>query len=99
MVKRNKLIAIVLTVLFIVAFWFSLDFISRNSHHDCTGTDCPICATLHIVEELSGGAKKTSKVSLLFTFCFVDITIKKVKKQFFANFGATPVSLRDILRI
>lgn len=98
MTKRRRITAILLTVLFVVAVMLSLDFISQNHEHDCTGIDCPVCAVLHIAEEVSGGAKKTAAVGSLFAFCFAAIFTVKVKKQHLIT-AVTPVSLSDILTI
>ncbi len=98
MTKRRRITAILLTVLFVVAVLLSLDFITQNHEHDCTGADCPVCAVLHLAEEVSGGAKKATAVGSLFAFCVVALFAVKVKKQHLIT-AVTPVSLSDILTI
>ena len=98
MTKRRRITAILLTVLFVVAVLLSLDFITQNHEHDCTGTDCPVCAVLHLAEEVSGGAKKAAAVGSLFSFCIAALFAVKVKKQHLIT-AVTPVSLSDILTI
>ena len=98
MTKRRRITAILLTVLFVVAVLLSLDFITRNHEHDCTGADCPVCAVLHLAEEVSGGAKKVAAVGSLFAFCVAALFAVKVKKQRL-TMAVTPVSLSDILTI
>ena len=98
MTKRRRITAILLTVLFVVAVLLSLDFITQNHEHDCTGGDCPVCAVLHLAEEVSGGAKKAATVGSLSAFCSAALFAVKVKKQHLIT-AVTPVSLSDILTI
>lgn len=97
MMKRRRITAILLTVLFVVAVLLSLDFIYQNHEHECTGADCPVCAVLHLAEEIGGGAKKAVAVCSSFAFCFAALFAVKIKKQHLP--AVTPVSLNDILTI
>ncbi len=98
MAKRRRITAILAAVLFVVAVVLSFNFIIDNHDHDCTGTDCPVCAVLHMAEEVCGGAKKVATAGSLFAFCPVALISVKVKKQNLITV-ATPISLRDILTI
>jgi hypothetical protein len=33
----------------------SLEYIIAHAEHDCTGAHCPVCAVLHIAQNLLGG--------------------------------------------
>ena len=41
--KRNRAIAVTITILLLSSVLFSYLFIVENAHHVCTGEDCHIC--------------------------------------------------------
>ncbi len=43
----RKIFGLILALIILVAIFFSALFISMEmGHHDCSGEDCPICATM-----------------------------------------------------
>ena len=46
--KRKKEIAIFILIVSVLTI-FSSFFVYAESHHDCAGEDCPVCAILQIV--------------------------------------------------
>lgn len=53
MQKRNKIIAVVLTVLLLFSLICSIDCVMEHTNHICTGKDCVVClqleAAAHII--------------------------------------------------
>lgn len=47
--RRN---ALILSVLFLTITLASLFYIAKESKHDCTGEDCPICAVMQQAEQV-----------------------------------------------
>ena len=41
--KKNRILAILIMMIFLLGIVFSYRFIIENAHHDCTGETCPIC--------------------------------------------------------
>lgn len=98
--KSNKVrrFALVIALLFAVAVLLSLDFTAKNSHHDCSGTDCVVCSVLQIADEITGGAKKVAAVFAFFAFAaFSAFALKALTNK--TETAVTPVSLKDILTI
>lgn len=96
MIKRRRITAILLTVLFVIAVALSFDFALENREHECSDNACPVCAMLEIAEQLSGGTKKLVAVSSLFIFSISALIV--LYKVLGGNFTAvTPISLFDIL--
>ena len=48
--KRIRKIRTILSVLLLIFSIFSLAFISIESHHECSGEDCPVCYVICIAE-------------------------------------------------
>lgn len=98
MIKKRKIAAILLTVIFVVAVMFSFIFIAESHEHNCTGASCPVCAAVQVAEEISGSAKNNVAVFALFAFLVAFLFTVKVKKQLLSA-AITPISLSDILTI
>ena len=50
MTKNNRFIASVLALTIILLMLLSASFIVAESHHDCTGEECPICSQIAVCE-------------------------------------------------
>lgn len=50
--KRQKNIAVIACVLILFVTLASLFYIAKEENHQCTGTDCPICACVHQAEQI-----------------------------------------------
>lgn len=49
--KKQRTMALVISVFILVISLFSTFFIAEESNHDCTGQDCPICACIQQAEQ------------------------------------------------
>ena len=45
--KAQRILAGFTCAAFVIVAFFSLLFIAKEAHHDCTGADCPVCACIH----------------------------------------------------
>lgn len=45
--KAQRILAGFTCAAFVIVAFFSLLFIAKEAHHDCTGEDCPVCACIH----------------------------------------------------
>ena len=62
---KNRLIAILLAIIFIFVIPFSAFFIVENENHDCEGEDCSICYQISICENV---LKTVGLISALVAF-------------------------------
>ena len=74
--KRKTAWVALLAVLFVMLF--SVLYISQHADHECTGTDCPVCA---VMEQCSNNIKNigTIVVAIATTF-FLCLSIQKSVK-------------------
>lgn len=49
--KRRRIIAILLSILFVLSVIFTLSFIAAEADHECIGDECPICAEIQSCED------------------------------------------------
>ena len=49
--KAQRILAGFTCAAFVIVAFFSLLFIAKEAHHDCTGEDCPVCACIHQAEQ------------------------------------------------
>lgn len=49
--KAQRILAGFTCAAFVIVAFFSLLFIAKEAHHDCTGADCPVCACIHRAEQ------------------------------------------------
>ena len=49
--KAQRIFAGFTCAAFVIVAFFSLFFIVKEAHHDCTGEDCPVCACIHQAEQ------------------------------------------------
>ena len=49
--KAQRILAGFTCAAFVIVAFFSLLFIAKEAHHDCTGEDCPVCACIHRAEQ------------------------------------------------
>ena len=78
--KSKKFFAVAVSVLLLTFTIVSLLFIVKEADHDCTGTDCPVCASIHQAEQTlrnmgSGIVAVAAIIPALFTACYVAIRI------------------------
>ncbi len=45
--KKQRTLAFIICMAMIATALFSMLFIVKESGHDCTGKDCPVCACIH----------------------------------------------------
>lgn len=57
MKEKNKVIALAMVVLILATLFLSYDFILENTHHNCTGEECPICMQLEVALQLISNFK------------------------------------------
>ena len=71
-IQENKeLLAGFTCAAFVVVAFFSLLFIAKEAHHDCTGEGCLVCACIHQAEQTlkqigTGSAETTGAFVLSF---------------------------------
>lgn len=94
--KKQKITAIVLCLFFVAVLALSLDFIAEETHHDCCGEECPICAVLHTADNILEGVKRIVGTVVAFAlFISVTILLKRVCFSFLKT--KTPIVLFDTL--
>lgn len=75
--RNKRAFAFILCIAFIFVTFFSLLFIEKEADHDCTGTDCPICACVHQAEQclkyLGTGAETSMKIPVMMIFAFLTV--------------------------
>ncbi|MGI6722349.1 MAG: hypothetical protein ACOX4I_07400 [Anaerovoracaceae bacterium] len=49
--KKQRILAGFISAAFVFVIFFSLLFIVEETHHDCPGEGCPICALIHQAEQ------------------------------------------------
>lgn len=49
--KKKRIIAAILTLLFVLSLIFTFSFIGINANHECVGEECPICAEIKSCED------------------------------------------------
>ncbi|RKM59206.1 AraC family transcriptional regulator [Butyrivibrio sp. CB08] len=54
--KLNRLLAGIMAIMVLFVVLFASFFVVSHTHHDCSGEDCPVCATIHQCENLLNGA-------------------------------------------
>lgn len=68
-IKNSRKIAGITCFLIAFVLIFSFIFIAERAEHDCTGTDCPICACLQqaqqIIHQLGTGTEQVNGTILL----------------------------------
>ena len=62
--KKQRTLAFIICMTFIVTALFSIFFIVKEVNHDCTGEKCPICSCIHQMEQTLKqlGTGSTTKV-------------------------------------
>ncbi|MCR5401662.1 MAG: hypothetical protein K6E78_08730 [Treponema sp.] len=75
--KRLTKIRTILSVLLLIFSIFSLAFISIESHHECSGHDCPVCFIILITQQ---NIKLLSLTGLVFAI------VKKITQRARVNF-------------
>ncbi len=71
--RRYRVGSLFTVAILIITLFFSTLFIAEEmGHHDCTGEDCPICATIEmcisVIKECGAGLIVVMSVSLLLDF-------------------------------
>ena len=49
--RKKRMISLFICAVMICTALFSILFIEKELNHDCTGADCPICASVHQAEQ------------------------------------------------
>lgn len=75
---NKKLLAYALSVMLISVLVFSVFYVSSETHHECSGEDCPICACINILgsngRQLGSGLIPLSIATLMIIAFSVSIT-------------------------
>lgn len=62
--KAQRILAGFTCAAFVIVAFFSLLFIAKEAHHDCTGEDCPVCACIHqakqTLKQIGTGSSETA---------------------------------------
>lgn len=65
MKREQKMAAVILAVMLLGTILFSYLFIMENAHHDCTGSDCPICMEMEAAMQTISGIKMLPVLPLI----------------------------------
>lgn len=68
--SKKRLLAMLFCVCFIAVSLLTTTFIITHADHDCAGHDCPVCAQIHLAENL---LKQLSMVTSCFAFTFAGL--------------------------
>ena len=83
--NRKKNIAVIACVLFVFVTLASLFYIAKEENHQCTGEDCPICASIHqakqIVKNVTAGLIFVQRSGILATGCLCVLCITLVSQK------------------
>lgn len=71
----KRILSIWLSIMLIMGILFSYDYLSENTHHDCLGKECHVCAGLVTASKIVSGMKALS--ALLFSAAVFGIHIRK----------------------
>lgn len=50
MAKKNRIVAVLLAVMFFIVVLYSAAFVAAEADHDCVGENCPICYQISVCE-------------------------------------------------
>lgn len=93
MKKRNRIIALLLAVIFLFIMAFSLVIVAAEADHECCGEDCPICEIIAICENnIKGLSMILVFVSLMVALALLGAFIRETRKLRYQS--QTPVSLK-----
>lgn len=53
--RTKRIITLSMAIILFVAVFCSLGYLAENTHHDCIGTGCPVCAQLEVAESTITG--------------------------------------------
>ena len=70
--KCKKIFAGIICIVMLLTLMLSVTFLIEEFHHDCSGEDCPVCATIQICENavrLAGSSEVT------FTFALIPLSV------------------------
>ncbi|MCR4694491.1 MAG: hypothetical protein K5773_04105 [Pseudobutyrivibrio sp.] len=80
--NTTKLAASVIGLMMLVIVLFSAFFITTEMNHDCSGEDCPICASIQLCEStlntLGDGLSLSSFVIIPFIFLFFVVVLFRI---------------------
>ncbi|ADZ84946.1 hypothetical protein [Cellulosilyticum lentocellum] len=77
MSEKHKKITVMLGLLLIVCMLFSIVYINKENHHDCTGQGCPICLQIHVARDLLNSIKGAVLGALLIQpLCLIRVHIQ-----------------------
>jgi len=94
--QKRKISTMFLVALFVAAFLLVVLCSQLAHEHDCSGSDCPICAVLHFAKNFNLSIKKLIAIESIFAFAIGVLYYSKGTNTKL-EFNTTPVSLSDIL--
>lgn len=81
MSKKNKVIAVLLSLLLAAAILLSYDYIIEETHHDCSGRECPICMQLEEAVQFLSTIKFVPVVPYIVAAFLVCMKKDRVQKE------------------
>lgn len=95
--KKGKFLAILACVAIVIVAIFSSTFISIGAHHDCTGHDCSICASIHKSEDtaraVATSTLKLHSINILPAIVFIALL------AVFQSYGTCPTLVSQKVRL
>lgn len=80
--KKQRSVAAVICIAFILVTLFSVLFIAKEANHDCSGESCPICEQLaqaeHTLKRLGSGTAEAGAVTAFVFVCFMCLSFGSV---------------------
>ena len=90
---RRRIAASLAATLMLLTILLSITIIVKNAHHDCTGSDCSVCAqTADAVQRLSGCGGKELLPAAALLVCF-SLLLRVPLPRIFLRYH-TPVTLK-----
>lgn len=91
--KRTKHAALIIALMLFVVMLFSALFIAHETHHDCTGEGCSVCAMLAVCENMLKNISVAAAAAAVLTAA-VFVFVKSLEAAAVFCPAATPVSLK-----
>lgn len=77
--KKDKLLAILACLAIIFVALFSAIFVGLDLHHDCSGHDCSVCASIHyaesIIRSISLAIVKTASLAAITAVFIIELLV------------------------
>lgn len=91
--RVQKIIALCMILLLFCTPFFAKIFIITNLHHDCSKTDCPICAEIQIAEAIVQQFNSLLQ-AVIILFSFAIFIAEGISILYQVNLVHTPVEMK-----